>query len=123
MAKATLKKIHNKSLKKIVFKNKSRTMKECTVKLNVMNKSFIRQWLKPNQSKTYAINIKIKNDRLKANNVHISSVSSTSFDIGIQIKRGKLLIEEPNTHVAETIASPVKQPFDKHRKKSNPKRF
>lgn len=83
-------------------KRKGCITKECSVKLHKMSESFIRRWLKPN---TFSINIGIKNNRLQANNVEISSVSPSVFNIDVRIKHGNLLINEQNFRAADT--SPV----------------
>lgn len=106
-----VKKIINKSLsvKKFGFKANQKKkerciMKECTVKLNRMSDSFICHWL--NKPNTYSVNIDIKGDRLKANNIEISSASPLVFDIGIKINQGKMFIGESKS-AAEKTARPV----------------
>lgn len=56
----------------------------------------------------YSVNIEVKNDRLKANNVEIKSVAPSTFNVEIQIKNGKMLIVEPKSFAAENPARPVK---------------
>lgn len=106
------------SVKKIQKKRKGCITKECSIKLHKMSESFIRRWLKPN---TFSINIEIKKDRLKANNVEISSVLPSVFNIGVRINHGNLLINEQNFHATDkTSASicPVKRHPVQHIKKT-----
>lgn len=108
-------------VKKIRFqmdKKKSNSiLKECVVKLNKMDDSFLKRWLEPLEpAASFTFDVKIKNDRLKINQTEIRSVSPSVFNICLQIRRGAISIK-PSIELDQFVegdASPVKNKSNKN---------
>lgn len=102
MAKSYKKKVKSpfKRVKKIDKNANSFKMKDCVVKLNRIDKTFLQRWLNP--PKIISLTISQMNEhRIEINNTGIEAASPYNFNIDVKIKNGKIFIG-PNLENATT---------------------